>query len=92
MLVKVVLTGLAVYWLTLARIPQSILKFLRHAIFNFLWGISSGKSKIHLVDFNLLRPRNSQATTARDSPQSTFPTSPLTFWYRESVRFAVWLP
>ena len=27
---------------------------------------------------HLLRPGNSQATTVRDSPQSTFPTSPLT--------------
>ena len=35
----------------------------------------------------LLRPGNLQATTVRDSPQSTFPTSPLTVWYRESVRF-----
>ena len=35
----------------------------------------------------LLGPRNSQATTVRDSPQSTFPTSPLTVWYREFVRF-----
>ena len=35
----------------------------------------------------LLRPGNSQAATVRDSPQSTFPTSPLTVWYRESVRF-----
>ena len=37
----------------------------------------------------LLRPGKSQAATVRDSPQSTFPTSPLTVWYRESVRFAV---
>ena len=54
MLVKVVLTGLAVYWLTLARMPQSILNFLRRAIFNFLWGSSSSKSKIHLVDWHLI--------------------------------------
>ena len=35
----------------------------------------------------LLGPGNSQVTTVRDSPQSAFPTSPLTVWYRESVRF-----
>ena len=40
----------------------------------------------------VLRPQNSQATTVRDSPQSTFPTSPLNVWYRESIRFAVRLP
>ena len=36
-----------------------------------------------------LRPGNSQAATVRDSPQSAFPTSPLTVWNRESVRFVV---
>ena len=40
----------------------------------------------------LLRPGNSQAATVRDSPQSAFPTSPLTVWYRESVWFTVRLP
>ena len=30
----------------------------------------------------LLRPGNSHAATVRDSPQSTFPTSPLTIWYK----------
>ena len=36
---------------------------------------------------DLLGLGNSQAATVRDSPQSTFSTSPLTIWYRESVRF-----
>ena len=35
----------------------------------------------------VLGPGNLQATTVRDSPQSTFPTSPLIVWCRESVRF-----
>ena len=35
----------------------------------------------------VLRPGNSQATTVKDSPQSTFPTISLTVWYGESVRF-----
>ena len=41
---------------------------------------------------NLLRPGNSQAATVKDSPQSALPTSPLTVWYRESVRSMVRLP
>ena len=40
----------------------------------------------------VLRPGNLQETTDRDSPQPTFPTSPLTVWYRESIRFVVRLP
>ena len=44
------------------------------------------KAMVFIV-MNLLRPGNSQAATVRDSPQSTFPTSPLIVWYRESVWF-----
>ena len=53
-LVKAILMGLAVYWLTLARMPKLILNFLRCAIFNFRWGNSSGKSRIHMVDWHLI--------------------------------------
>ena len=37
-----------------------------------------GVNIVVLREFNIsvLRPGNSQATTARDSPHSTFPTSP----------------
>ena len=50
--------------------------------------MNSGQGKIlhmGIMDFHinkvldLLRPGNSQATTVRDSPQSTFPTSPWLF-------------
>ena len=51
-----------------------------------------GKGSSFTCILHLLRPRNSQETTVRDSPQSTLPTRPLTVWYRESVRFAVRLP
>ena len=43
-------------------------------------------------EMKVLRPGNSQVTTEGDSPQSAFPTSPLTVWNRESVRFTVRLP
>ena len=48
-LIKVVLTGLAVYWFSLARCPKSILNALRKTIFSFLWGSSDGHHKAHLV-------------------------------------------
>ena len=53
-LVREVLMGLAIYWLTLARIPKTILNFLRHTIFNFLWGNSFGKMRSHMVDWHLI--------------------------------------
>ena len=53
-MVKAVLMGLAVYWLTLARMPKSIMNYLRRAIFNFLWGSSAGSYRAHLVDWHSL--------------------------------------
>ena len=35
-MVKSVLMGLAFYWFTLARMPKTIMKYLRRTIFNFL--------------------------------------------------------
>ena len=46
--------GLAVYWLTLARIPKSILHCLRCSIFNFLWGNVGGNYKMHLVNWHTI--------------------------------------
>lgn len=50
-LVKSVLLVLAVYWLSLACMPRSILNYIQRSIFNFLWGNSNGNSKLHLVDW-----------------------------------------
>ena len=49
-LVKYVLMGLAVYWLSLARMPNTILTYIGRYIFNFLWGSTAGNHKYHLVD------------------------------------------
>ena len=61
---------------------------------SWLWFILFDVRIYMMPNYNVavLRPRNSQAPTVRDSSQSVFPTSPLTVWYRESVRFAVRLP
>ena len=50
-LIKVVLTGLAVYWFPLARCPKSILTLLRRSIFSFLWGSSAEHQNSHLVNW-----------------------------------------
>ena len=50
-LAKVVLMGLAVYWLSLAHMPRTILTYIRRYIFNFLWGNTAGNHKYHLVDW-----------------------------------------
>jgi hypothetical protein len=57
-LVKSVLEGLAVYWMTLARIPNKIIILLRSLSFNFLWNDLAGKRRFHLCSWqSLVRPR-----------------------------------
>ena len=57
LLVKSILMSLAVYWLSLARMPGTILNYIRRYIFNFLWGCSQGKHKYPLVDwFTISKP------------------------------------
>ena len=53
-LIKVVLTGLAVYWYALARCPKSILNALHKLIFSFLWGSFEGHQLSHLVNWETL--------------------------------------
>ena len=48
-LIRSILTGLALYWFSLARCPKSILNMLRKAIFSFLWGSIHGHQKYHLA-------------------------------------------
>jgi hypothetical protein len=59
-LVKSVLEGLAVYWMTLERIPNNILVLLRRLSYNFLWNDLAGKRRFHLCDWQTLaKPRKS---------------------------------
>jgi hypothetical protein len=47
-LVKAVLEGLAVFWMSLEVIPKSILNKLRRLSFAFLWSGQKDKFKFHL--------------------------------------------
>ena len=53
-LIRAVLTGLAVYWFALARCPKSILITLCKLIYNFLWGSSGDHGLSHLVSWESL--------------------------------------
>jgi hypothetical protein len=56
--VKSVLEGLAVYWMTLSRIPNKIIILLRRLSFNFLWNDLAGNRWFHLCSWqSLARPR-----------------------------------
>ena len=48
-LINSVLSGLAIYWFSLARCPHSILNRLRQVISSFLWGSVEGHLKYQLA-------------------------------------------
>ena len=50
-LIKSVLTGLAIYWYALAKCPRSILNLLKSSIFTFMWGNSEGHQRYHLASW-----------------------------------------
>jgi hypothetical protein len=57
-LVKTVLEGLAVYWMTLEKIPRKIINTLRRLSTNFLWNGHGNKHCFHLCSWEILaRPR-----------------------------------
>jgi hypothetical protein len=51
-LVKSVLEGLPVYWLSVTRIPCAILDKIRRRSFIFLWSRKREKDNFHLVAWN----------------------------------------
>jgi hypothetical protein len=57
-LVKSVLEGLAVYWMTLERIPNKIIILFRRLSCNFLWNDRVDNHRFHLCKWqSLYRPR-----------------------------------
>ncbi|XP_039060736.1 uncharacterized protein LOC120204786 [Hibiscus syriacus] len=57
-LLKSVLCSLPIYYLSLFKIPVSVLKTLNSLMSNFLWGGGAEKSKIHWVSWlNVCRPK-----------------------------------
>jgi hypothetical protein len=58
-LIKAVLESLAVYWMTLERIPSKITSILRRLTTNFLWNGQAGKRHFHLCSWETLcKPRS----------------------------------
>jgi hypothetical protein len=57
-LVKSVLEGLAVYWMSLERIPSKIINTLRRLTANFLWNGHGKKHSFHLCSWEIIaRPK-----------------------------------
>jgi ribonuclease HI len=57
-LIKAVLEGLAVFWMTLERIPKKIINVLRRLSSNFLWNGLGKKHSLHLCRWDILtKPR-----------------------------------
>jgi hypothetical protein len=57
-LIKAVLEGLAVYWMTLERIPKKVINSIRRLSSNFLWNGTGRKHSFHLCGWDVLtRPK-----------------------------------
>lgn len=57
-MIKYVLEGFPIYWLSLDHIPVSILHTLRKRMFNFLWSENVVKEKFHLDNWeSIARPK-----------------------------------
>jgi hypothetical protein len=57
-LIKSVLEGLAVYWMSLERIPAKVTSILRRLSINFLWNDQDSKRRFHLCNWQeLSKPR-----------------------------------
>jgi hypothetical protein len=53
-LVKAVLESISVYWLSLAKIPKSVLNSIRQRMFSFLWTGKKDKEGMHLISWKRL--------------------------------------
>jgi len=51
-LVKVALESILVYWLSLDKIPKSILNIIRRRMFSFMWTEKKEKEDIHLISWD----------------------------------------
>jgi hypothetical protein len=89
-LVKSVLESLAVFWMTLERIPNKIIIILRRLSFNFLWNGQAGKHRFHLCSWeSLSKPRRAGGWGLKNL--STFNTTLLasSFW-RAVTHDSIW--
>ena len=50
-LVKAVLESIPLYWLSLAKIPKSILNIIKRRMFSFMWTGKKLKEGIHLISW-----------------------------------------
>ena len=51
-LVNSVLTNLPVYWMSICRIPKTILNAINYRIFNFIWDGLLEHTKFHLISWD----------------------------------------
>ena len=80
-LIRVVLSSIPVYWMSLVLIPSSILDKLRKVIFSFLWGSSVKNKKYHLVDWHILaRPTSHGGWGIKHLPNFSFSLRMKSFW------------
>ena len=53
-LLNVVLVGIHIYWLSLAQVPKTILKWICRIVFNFLWSRIANEGKLQMASWERL--------------------------------------
>jgi hypothetical protein len=89
-LVKSVLESLAVYWMTLERVPPKIITTLRRLAFNFLWSGQADKHRLHLCSWQTLsKPRRAGGWGLKNLSSFNVALLASTFW-RAVTHDSIW--
>jgi hypothetical protein len=89
-LVKSVLEGQIVYWMSMEALPRSILTKLRKMMFHFLWKGHSNSQQYHLYRWEVLsRPKKHVGWGIRNLTQFNLALNIVTLW-RALTQESIW--
>jgi len=89
-LVKFVMEGQTVYWMSMEALPRSILTKIRKLIFNFLWNGHQDKQRFHLCSWEVIsRPKKNGGWGIRNLNLFNLALNSVTLW-RVLTKESIW--
>jgi hypothetical protein len=89
-LIKVVLEGQSVFWMSLEALPRTILNRIRKLMFHFLWNGHSEAQKYHLCRWEILsRPKKNGGWGFHNLPLFNLALNAITLW-RVLTQSSLW--
>jgi hypothetical protein len=89
-LVKTVLEGQSVYWMSLEALPRSVLNKIRSMMFHFLWNGQSDNHRFHLCSWEVLsRPKKNGGWGFRNLTHFNLALNAITLW-RVLTQDSIW--